>query len=450
MLLLFYLFNKYARGGIYKMDVLQGIVDFVTGQIFNDVTKVFGIVALLGLVLQRKKIEDVFTGTLRTMIGWIVLFAGVLMLFENVAPATEILRQGFGGELVAGALAEGRSAEFFVEYGPQFGIIIVGAFIVNLILARITPFKIVYMTVHLLLQNAWVFVAILLSVTAWSIGTIVIVSILFLGFWQTFIPWATLPWSRKVIGSDDFTLGHGIHLNVIITSWLASKIGNPEDSAEDIEFPERLSFMGDPVLMTIIIFTALYLVGVIAAGPGWVQENYAGDSNVWIWMVMSAVYGGTGMAILFYGVKMLLEELVAAFRGIARRLVPGAIPALDMPVFFGYAPNSLMIGFVVHLIVGTIIMFIVAGVAPLYIVFPAIVPAFFDAGTCGIFGNAAGGKRGAVLGGVVSAVIDYGGLVFLIPLVLPMVDYVRQFALSDYTLVFNAIGQVIRLFTGMP
>jgi PTS system ascorbate-specific IIC component len=109
-----------------------------------------------------------------------------------------------------------------------------------------------------------------------------------------------------------------------------------------------------------------------------------------------------------------------------------------------------MIGFITHLIVGAIIMFIVVGVAPMYIVFPAIVPAFFEAGTAAIFGNATGGKRGAILGGVISAVLCYAFLIFLVPIVTPMVDYARQFPLSDYTVVFNALGHLVGLFTGLP
>ena len=44
------------------MDILQAIVDFITGEIFSDVTKVFGLVAFIGLILQRKRIEEIFTG----------------------------------------------------------------------------------------------------------------------------------------------------------------------------------------------------------------------------------------------------------------------------------------------------------------------------------------------------------------------------------------------------
>jgi PTS system ascorbate-specific IIC component len=435
------------------MDIINSIVSFITGEIFNDATKVFGLVALLGLLLQRKRAEQVLTGTLRTMFGWIILFAGVVMLFNNVNPATEILRHGFARqyetEILARA-AEGQSAVFFSDYGPQIGLIMVGAFFVNLIVARLTPMKIVWMTMNLLLQNTWFVLAILITVTPWSMTTIVIVAMLFLGIWQTFIPWVTLPWSRKVIGNDDFTLGHAIHTSTILTAWLGKKIGKENDSTEDLHLPERLEFMSDPVIMTTIIFLFIYFVGVVFAGPAYVSQTYANGANPWIWMIIAAVTGAAGMAILLYGVKMLLAELVAAFKGIATKIVPGAVPALDMPVFFGYAPNALMIGFMVHLVVGTIIMFIMAAVSPQNVVFPAIVPAFFEGGTAAIFGNATGGKRGAVLGGVISAILCYGGLTTLLTVAKPMADYARQFPLSDYSIVFNILGHGLKLLTGMP
>ena len=160
------------------------------------------------------------------------------------------------------------------------------------------------------------------------------------------------------------------------------------------------------------------------------------------------LFGATGLAILLYGVKMLLTQLTAAFKGIATKLVPGAVPALDMPVFFGYAPTALMIGFISHIITGTIIMFLMVLISPQNIVFPAIVPAFFEGGTAAIFGNATGGKRGAILGGVLSAVLCYVFLPLLLQVAQPMADYARQFALSDYTTVFSALGHGLGLLFG--
>ncbi|MFR6666839.1 MAG: PTS transporter subunit IIC, partial [Thomasclavelia spiroformis] len=75
-----------------------------------------------------------------------------------------------------------------------------------------------------------------------------------------------------------------------------------------------------------------------------------------------------GILILLQGVRMFLGELVPAFKGISDKLVPGAIPALDVPALFGYAPNSLMIGFitsVIGMIIAMVVSSAVFGVVPL-------------------------------------------------------------------------------------
>ena len=95
---------------------------------------------------------------------------------------------------------------------------------------------------------------------------------------------------------------------------------------------------------------------------------------------------------------MLIAEIVPAFKGVADRLIPGARPALDCPVIYPFAPNSLIIG----MISGTIGQ--VLGMAALALIkwpvpLPSMIAAFFASGAGAIFGNATGGKRGAWAGG---------------------------------------------------
>ena len=52
---------------------------------------------------------------------------------------------------------------------------------------------------------------------------------------------------------------------------------------------------------------------------------------------------------MLQGVKMLIAEIVPAFKGISDKLVPGAKPALDCPMVFPVAPNAVLIGFYAHL-----------------------------------------------------------------------------------------------------
>ncbi|GAE81020.1 integral membrane protein [Cutibacterium acnes JCM 18920] len=58
------------------------------------------------------------------------------------------------------------------------------------------------------------------------------------------------------------------------------------------------------------------------------------------------------MAVILFGVRIILGELIPAFQGIASKVVPGAIPALDCPIVFPYAQNAVLIGFISSFIGG--------------------------------------------------------------------------------------------------
>ncbi|WP_293785004.1 PTS transporter subunit IIC, partial [uncultured Aeromicrobium sp.] len=105
-----------------------------------------------------------------------------------------------------------------------------------------------------------------------------------------------------------------------------------------------------------------------------------------------------GMLILLYGVRMLIAEIVPAFEGIARRIIPSAKPALDVPVIFPFAPNALVIGLISGVIGQVVGMALLAAVGwPVPI--PSMIVAFFACGAAAIFANATGGWRGAWAGG---------------------------------------------------
>jgi PTS system ascorbate-specific IIC component len=95
---------------------------------------------------------------------------------------------------------------------------------------------------------------------------------------------------------------------------------------------------------------------------------------------------------------MLIGEIVPAFKGVAEKLIPGAKPALDCPVIYPFAPNSLIIGLItgtIGQVVGMIFLALIRWPVPL----PSMIAAFFASGSGAIFGNATGGRRGAIAGG---------------------------------------------------
>ena len=55
------------------------VIDFIVNVLSTHAILV-GLVALLGLVLQKKPIEELVKGTLKTIVGFLVLFAGASFL----------------------------------------------------------------------------------------------------------------------------------------------------------------------------------------------------------------------------------------------------------------------------------------------------------------------------------------------------------------------------------
>ncbi|MFC7740904.1 PTS transporter subunit IIC [Nocardiopsis composta] len=120
--------------------------------------------------------------------------------------------------------------------------------------------------------------------------------------------------------------------------------------------------------------------------------------------MIAAFRFAAGIAILLYGVRMFLAEIVPAFKGVSDRLVPGSRPALDIPTVFPAAPTAVMLGFVAGTAVFLVLLGVFAAVGWFTLV-PPMIMLFFGGGAGGVFGNAVAGWRGAVLGGALNGLI---------------------------------------------
>ena len=74
------------------MEVLSGIVNFITTYIFNQPFILLSLVAMLGLILQKKPLQDIIVGSLKTGIGYLILSQGTSLLAGIVTPIATILK----------------------------------------------------------------------------------------------------------------------------------------------------------------------------------------------------------------------------------------------------------------------------------------------------------------------------------------------------------------------
>jgi PTS system ascorbate-specific IIC component len=219
---------------------------------------------------------------------------------------------------------------------------------------------------------------------------------------MTFMPALAQPFMRMIMGSDDIAFGHGQTSMNVLSGWVGKLVGNKEDSAEKQQLPESLNFFRDmaisiSLIMLVVAFVAA-IIAVVQIGIAGFQETISGGQNWLVFTLLQALGFTAGVLVMLMGVRMLIAEIVPAFKGIAEKLIPGAKPALDCPVIYPFAPNSLIIGLISGTIAQVVAMLILA-LMRWPIPLPSMIAAFFASGAGAIFGNATGGRRGAWVGG---------------------------------------------------
>lgn len=376
---------------------------------------VLGLVALIGLLLQRKSFAQVFSGTLKTSLGMLVLAAGSSLIVTEILPFVSLFTEVFNlsgfatsSEAVVGAM---QTAVPLVA--STSALIMAIGFLVNVVIARFSPLKYIFLTGHMM----WILsvtIAFLLYVGGFTEVIIVVVGSILQGALMVILPAIAQPLVRKVTGSDNFAIAHLTTLGTVPAAYIGGLLGDKTKNAEDIKLPESLEFFKDTSVSVSIVMGIFYLVVVIMAGPETVAP-YAGATNYIVYGLLKAMGFTAGILVLLQGVRMFLGELVPAFKGISDKLVPGAIPALDVPALFGFAPNSLMIGFI-SAVVGMIVAMFATSVAFGNVPLVSIIGAFFTGGVAGILGNATGGTRGAIISGFVYGFLLIFGTAFLFTL----------------------------------
>ena len=130
-----------------------------------------------------------------------------------------------------------------------------------------------------------------------------------------------------------------------------------------------------------------------------IEAGFLGENASFLFYILTlclnfAVY----LAILQLGVRTFVTELTQSFQGIANKLLPGSVPAVDCAVTYGFgSPNAVPIGF----LCGAVGQFIAIGVLILLqspvLVIAGFVPVFFDNATIAVYANNKGGMKAAMI-----------------------------------------------------
>lgn len=393
---------------------MNSVINFLVKDLLGQASILIAFIALIGLLLQRKSAGKVVEGTFKTLLGFLIMMAGINIIVGALTFLNTIFTHGFGmqGYITDVAAIAGLANR---ELGSEVALTLLVIFIVNIIIARVTPFKYIFLTGQALLWMATI--GTVIGYKAGLTGLpLILTGGIFGGVMAVVMPALAQPIVRRITDSDDIALGHFCTIGYLVQAAVAKVVGKGSRSTEDLKLPDNFKFLQDTYLAMGIVMVPMYLIPALAAGPAFIAQ-YSNGMNYLMYAFMQAMQFVAGVFVLYSGVRLLLNELVPAFRGIAMRLVPNARPALDCPVLFPYAPNAVIVGFLATTL-GSIIGMIVFPIFGLAMILPGLLTNFFAGGAAGVFGNALGGRRGAMIGGVV-----HGLFITLLPAILvPMLE----------------------------
>ena len=371
-------------------------MQFFLDNLLKNPPLLLGLISMIGLLLQRKNISDVIKGAFLAAFGMLILTEGVNMLISSIAPINRIVQTEIGA-----SVSEGLSDVTFTgEYGGVIGISMFVGLVLHLLIARFTPIKTIFLTGHMLWWFPFVVVAAGVESNLSKTALIVLGAVLSALYWSI-MPWIMRRFVWDVTGDESFLIGHPTGILSIVSGYIARIFGNKEKSTENLKLSKNLSFFKEISITGAIMMFIIYIVAGIFSNEFVPQEQ-----TLIIYALNSALKFGVGLLVMLYGVRLLINQIIPAFEGIAQKVVPGAKPAFDVPLLFGYKPNAVIIGFMVAMVVSTILV-ILANITNVFgvILVPLIITSFFECGGAAVIGEGQGGLRGAVIGTCVSAIL---------------------------------------------
>ncbi|MFV0380828.1 MAG: PTS ascorbate transporter subunit IIC [Breznakia sp.] len=433
------------------------MLDAILAQTRNTAL-IVGLIALVGLILQRKSTTDVISGTAKTIIGFMIFNIGSGFIGGIVTNFTTLFNAAFGIEGVT-TQVEVATSMALNTYGTEVALLMLVGFAANLLFAKFTKYKAIFLTGQHFLYFACVLGLVFIGLGAATPIT-VLVGGLVLGFCGAALPTLCQKYMNKIVGDDKLAIGHFNCIGYAFSGWIGKLVGKSskhpvgegQHSSDNIKMPKFFSLFRDFIFSIALFMIMLFYVAVIACvmnGQMALVEEMSGNDIWFVYPMLQGLQFAAGMSVLIYGVRQFIAEITASFVGISERWIPDAVPAVDCPAIFPFAPNAVVIGFVGSFMGGLFGMLLMILFNSSVIMIPAAGICFFSGGTCGVFGDAYGGWKGAVLSSFIVGI----GLVVLPLLLYPAFTGLgiegASFPNVDYNIVGSFIYQIVNFFQNL-
>lgn len=375
------------------------------GNYFNLTALLFGAVVVTMQVVNKKAFAQVFAAGIKSIIGFIIFNTGV-SVFLNSANNMRLL-----AEKAFDISAPANTNIYFQTQGIYYIPVVIFSFLLHLLIERyLVPEKMRYVNMsgcHVLIRVSLLTTGVAVVVygqTNWLV--VVLFGTIISAAWYCIQPLYVRSITKQIRGDEMGGYGHQTSISLVITGFVTKLLvrkRRENDDTESVKIPKALVFLRDMGVCMFSLQTITMIIFSLLCGMDVVRE-LSGEMHPWMWIIAQGLCFAGGYFILTNGLQMITSELVPSLSAISMKILPGTRMAMDIPTFFPYGQNAVLFGALAGSTVFITLLFVFAslgwgfiGGATLYF--------YMVAGGSAIYGNKIGGRKGAIIGGVVTALL---------------------------------------------